>query len=118
MTVLIVDDHALFRSRACRLLENAGYTVVGEAPDASSAIEAATRLKPDVILLDVQLPDGDGFTVASELAAASDPPMVVLVSSRRAIDYGSRLTESSAAGFIYKPELSRRALERVVGLAA
>jgi DNA-binding NarL/FixJ family response regulator len=114
VTVLIVDDHALFRSRARRLVEAAGYAVVGEADDAASAIAQSRRLEPDVVLLDVQLPDADGFTIAADLRDEPHSPSVVLISSREAIDYGSHLAAATAVGFIHKPELSRASLDRIL----
>lgn len=104
--VLIVDDHASFRSIARRVLAADGFAVVGEAADAAGALTAARRLLPDLVLLDVQLPDGDGFAVAEALAAEPAPPAVVLVSSRSRTDYGSRVGDSSALGFITKSDLS------------
>ena len=82
--VLIVDDHAPFRARARALLEADGFEVVGEAADGEAAVAAAQRLRPDVVLLDVQLPGIDGFAVAERLAAEAEPPAVVLISSRGA----------------------------------
>lgn len=114
-TVLIVDDHPVFRGDARELLEAAGYEVVGEAADAGEAVAAARRLEPDVLLLDVQLPDLDGFAVARELALDSRPPRIVLVSSREGSDYGSQLRTSPAVGFIHKPELSRARLAELIG---
>lgn len=111
--LLIVDDHALFRTRARALLEAAGYEVVGEAADAEAAIAAARRLQPDVVLLDIQLPDRDGFSVCAELGA--DGPTVVLISSRTAADYGPRLRHAAARGFIHKPDLSRATLAELLG---
>jgi DNA-binding NarL/FixJ family response regulator len=105
-TVLIVDDHAGFRELARRMLEAAGFVIVGEAHDAASALAAAARLRPDVVLLDVQLPDLDGFAVSERLAADGDPPTVVLVSSRDESAYRRRLAGSPARGFISKSELS------------
>ena len=67
MTVLIVDDHPSFRTSARRILEDAGYDVVGEAGDGQAGLDAARSLRPAVVLLDVQLPDLDGFDVAAEL---------------------------------------------------
>lgn len=113
--VLIVDDHDVFRSRARALLESGGYDVVGEAQDGAGAITQAWRLAPDVVLLDVQLPDRDGFAVAAALGAASRPPSVVLTSSREAADYGSRLCGARALGFIHKAELSRSRLDALLG---
>ena len=71
MTVLIVDDHPSFRASARTLLEAEGYDVVGEAENGESAVAAALRLRPDLVLLDVQLPDIDGFEVADQIGRAS-----------------------------------------------
>src|SRR5580693_3607636 len=81
-TVVIVDDHAGFRSRARTLLEAEGVDVVGEAEEGVSALVAIGRLRPRVVLLDIQLPDMDGFEVAERLARAGDSSAVVLVSAR------------------------------------
>lgn len=113
-TVLIADDHATFRALACRMLESHGYDVVGEAHDGGSALEAIARLHPDVVLLDVQLPDVDGFAVAERLAAGGEPPVVVLVSSRDKAAYRRRLAETSARGFLAKSELTGAALAALV----
>ena len=113
--VLIVDDHAPFRSLARRLLTADGFDVFGEAADGASALDAARALRPDVVLLDVQLPDVDGFRVAQTLSEEPPPsPAVVLVSSRSGGDYGSRLTTSPARGFISKADLSGEGLQRVL----
>jgi DNA-binding NarL/FixJ family response regulator len=113
--VLIVDDHEFFRSRARKLLESAGYAVVGEAEDAAGAIAQAHALSPDLVFLDVQLPDRDGFAVAAELGAGPDAPRIVLISSREAADYGSRIEAAGTSGFIHKPDLSRARIEQLVG---
>jgi DNA-binding NarL/FixJ family response regulator len=114
-TVLIVDDHAVFRSLARSLLEAEGFEVVGETPDGRSAIDAALQLRPDIVLLDVQLPDLDGFTVAERLAAIDpDRPAVVLVSSRDSASYRRRLAATPARGFITKSQLSGSALSALV----
>jgi DNA-binding NarL/FixJ family response regulator len=114
-TVLIVDDHDGFRSFARALLQAEGFAIVGEAPDGASALEAVARLRPDLVLLDVQLPDLDGFQVAERLAARDDPPSVVLVSTRDAFSYRRRLADTPARGFIPKGELSGPALRALVG---
>ena len=107
-SVLIVDDHAGFRASARRLLEADGYEVVGEAADGRAAIAAAQRLRPDVVLLDVNLPDADGFHVAAELMAgsAAHRPAVLLTSSHDREDFGESLSTSSAAAFVPKDQLS------------
>lgn len=107
--VLIVDDHKPFRAVARELLESAGYVVAGEAADAAEALAAVAAESPDAVLLDVQLPDSDGFAVAKALAAA-DGPAVVLISSREADDYGRRVESSGARGFIPKSKLSAATL--------
>ncbi len=114
INTLIVDDHAGFRSRARSLLEAGGYVVVGEAVDGASALAAAIALKPALVLLDVQLPDRDGFAVARELAKNFPEVHIVLISTRDARDYGRRLDESGARGFIPKGELSPAALTRLL----
>ena len=115
-TVLIVDDHVAFRSLARSLLEAEGFKVVGEAPDGGSAIDAALHLRPDIVLLDVQLPDLDGFAVAERLATIDrDRPAIVLVSSRDASSYRRRLAATPARGFIAKSQLSGSTLSAVLG---
>jgi DNA-binding NarL/FixJ family response regulator len=113
-TVLIVDDHDDFRASAGALLEAEGFTVVGRASDGVAALAEVERLEPEVVLLDVQLPDMDGFEVAERLAAAPDAPRVVLVSSRAAAAYGPRLRTALARGFIPKSELTGDALRALV----
>ena len=104
--MLIVDDHATFRSFARQVLVADGFVVVGEAADGAAAIAVVAELRPDVVLLDVQLPDMDGFAVAEVLAAQDNPPAVLLVSSRSRDDYGTLVDASSTAGFIAKATLS------------
>jgi DNA-binding NarL/FixJ family response regulator len=110
-SLLIVDDHADFRAGARALLGVDGFQVVGEAADGEAALEAARRLRPEVVLLDIQLPGMDGFGVAERLAASDDPPMVVLTSSRAAEAFHQRLQAAdSVRGFIPKAELSGECL--------
>jgi DNA-binding NarL/FixJ family response regulator len=112
--VLIVDDHDGFRAVARKLLDGAGFDVVGEAADGTSGLAAARATLPDVVLLDVQLPDVDGFRVAAELAADPQPPAVVLVSTRPSDEYGGLINRSPARGFIAKAELSGQTLRDVL----
>jgi DNA-binding NarL/FixJ family response regulator len=108
--VLIVDDHATFRSSARALLESEGFSVIGEAGSGAEALARARELLPDIVLLDVQLPDLDGFQVADELAKEEHPPAVILTSTRDGSDYGPRIGASPARGFVPKAELSGAAL--------
>jgi two-component system response regulator EvgA len=115
-TVLVIDDHGGFRATARRMLERDGWTVVGEAADGRSGLAAAAALAPDVVLLDIALPDIDGFDVAERLASAgaAGAPSVVLISSRDSHDYRYRLPRSRAAGFLSKDELDGRTLRSLV----
>ena len=114
-TVLIVDDHPSFRASARMLLEAEGYEVVGEAPDGAGAFECVERLTPQVVLLDVGLPDADGLDVAARLTAGTrGRPVVVLVSSRDPSDCGPLVPRSGARGFIPKADLSGATLAEVL----
>lgn len=108
--VLIVDDHVGFRGVARQLLQRIGREVVGEVGTGEEALSEARRLKPDLVLLDIQLPDLDGLAVAASLSLETDPPAVVLVSTRDAADYGPRLQDCGALGFIAKADLSAESL--------
>jgi DNA-binding NarL/FixJ family response regulator len=110
-TVLIVDDHPSFRASARAILEADGFCIVGEAEDGATGLALLRRLRPDVVLLDVQLPDTDGFEICRDcLARNGYNPQIVLVSSRDAADYGELIARSGARGFIAKAELSGDAL--------
>jgi DNA-binding NarL/FixJ family response regulator len=102
--ILVVDDHAGFRATARRWLEAEGWTVVGEARDGATALFAVAALHPDVVLLDIGLPDMDGFVVAERMAGEGSPD-IVLVSSRDPGAYAGRLATSPAIGFIAKEDL-------------
>jgi DNA-binding NarL/FixJ family response regulator len=114
-TLLLVDDSASFRRSARMLLEDEGFEVVGEAEDGAAAVAQAARLRPALVVLDVQLGDDDGFDVAETLAQSADPPVVVMISTRAASSYAERLAASSARGFIAKADLSGERLAAVVG---
>jgi DNA-binding NarL/FixJ family response regulator len=106
MKLLIVDDHPSFRSAARLLLEHEGFEVVGEAEDGASGLAATSELSPDIVLLDINLPDIDGFDVASRICLCHTAPKVVLTSSRDPREFGSLVGRSGANGFIPKGELS------------
>ena len=110
---MIVDDDPRFRAIARRLLESEGFEVVGEAGAGREAITVARELEPDVVLLDVQLPDIDGIEVAAQLAAGTVGPAIVLTSTRDESDFGPELQQSGARGFIPKGEISA---ERITSL--
>ena len=110
LTVLIVDDHPSCRATARALLEAEGFDVVGEAEDGAGAIEAVRRLRPEIVLLDVNLPDIDGFEVAARLASNGSSLAIVLTSSRDKSEFGGLVERSCARGFVPKGELSGVAL--------
>jgi DNA-binding NarL/FixJ family response regulator len=113
-TILIVDDHADFRRRARRMLEAEGYEVIGEAADGAGGVDAALALRPELVLLDLQLPDVSGFTVAERIAAGGDPPAVIMISTREAADLEELAISHGALGFVGKADLSGSAIERLL----
>ena len=113
--LLLVDDHAAFRDAARRVLAAAGFDVVADAADAAGALGLARRLHPDVVLVDVELPDGDGFQLAGRLVRLPRPPAVVLISGRPRADYGRLVERSGARGFIDKADLSGPRLRAELG---
>ncbi|MGZ4206302.1 MAG: LytR/AlgR family response regulator transcription factor [Actinomycetota bacterium] len=115
--VLIVDDHAGFRARAREMLQGDGLNVVGEAIDGVSAIEAVRVLRPDLVLLDVRLPDLNGFDVAEKIASIDAPPAIVMTSSHDARDFRRRIEASVARGFLAKNDLSGQAILALLGRA-
>src|SRR5262245_57476371 len=109
--ILIVDDHPSFRATVTALLVADGFEVVGEAADGATALEAICELRPDLVLLDVQLPDMDGFAVIESLLKLNgQAPKIVLTSSHDASDFGSIVPRCGAAAFVPKAELSGAAL--------
>jgi len=113
-TILIIDDDPRFRTQACDVLEADGFVVIGQAVDGASGLQAAQSLRPDFVLLDVGLPDVEGFEVARALALNLPPPLVVLTSSRDARAYGRRLTNGHFLGFIPKERISGAAIRALV----
>ena len=109
--VLVVDDHDGFRAFARTMLEAAGFTVT-EAASGAEAAATARIIRPQLVLLDIQLPDFDGFEVARRLTALPGSPVIVLTSTREASDYGGRISSSPAAAFLPKDQLSGAALRR------
>lgn len=113
-TTLIVDDHRSFRTGARRLLEAGGLEVVGEAADGASAIAQVERLRPELVLLDIDLGADSGFEVARRLTAAGDGPAVILISSHEYSDFGAEIAASGATGFVAKDQLSVATVQRAM----
>ena len=113
-TILIVDDDPRFRAQARDVLAADGFVVIGEAVDGASGLEAAQALQPDFVLLDIGLPDIEGFEVARVLAVDGPPPLIVLTSSRDARAYGRRVTNGHFLGFIPKERISGPAIRALV----
>jgi DNA-binding NarL/FixJ family response regulator len=114
--VLIVDDHPSFRASARAILEADGFDVIGEAGSGASALEAIQELGPDVVLLDVQLPDMTGFDICRVVEGTGDGPgpAIVLVSSRDVDDFGELVDSSCARGFVAKADLSGEAIAALI----
>jgi CheY-like chemotaxis protein len=113
-SILIIDDNAGFRASARRALEEEGYLVLAEAADGGAGIETALEMRPDIAIVDIQLPGIDGFEVARQISQAASPPAIVLVSSRDRADFGSLVEDSPARGFVAKAELSSKALAELI----
>ena len=109
-----MDDHDGFRAFARMMLELAGFTVA-EAASGAEATRAARAIRPCLVLLDIQLPDVDGFEGARRLAQQEHRPVIVLTSTREASDYGGQIEASPAAGVLPKDQLSGAALRGFLG---
>jgi len=115
VSVLVVDDDPIFRTLASRLLVACGLTVVGEADSVATALSTATRLEPSAVLVDVGLPDGDGFTLARQLAALPRRPRVVLTSVEADVGHEDAVRRSGAVTFVNKADLPSAPLARLLG---
>jgi two-component system nitrate/nitrite response regulator NarL len=108
--LLVVDDHAGFRRLARLVMQRGGFDVIAEAANGAEAVMFARTLVPDVVLLDILLPDLNGFAVAERLCRLPHPPVVVLTSSRPATDFGARIADAPVKGFLAKDELTAQRL--------
>lgn len=114
LRVLIVDDNSAFCAAARQLLERAGFAVVAEAGDGAAGLRAATEHTPDLVIVDVQLPDLDGFDLAERLRGFDPAPEVILTSNLDWTDFGALVESSAALGFIPKAELSAPAIDALL----
>ncbi len=112
--ILVIDDNTAFRGAVSQLLESGGFVVVAGAATGASGVQLARNHEPDLVIVDVQLPDSDGFDVAEQLAGLDPAPQVILTSSLDSSDFGALVRESPARGFIPKAELSARAIEALL----
>lgn len=110
--VVIVDDHELFRARLRELLALEAFDVVGDAGTGAAGVALTAELHPDVVLLDVVLPDGEGFGLVPSLHRSG--AAVVLISTRDRRDYGGRVESSGAEGFLSKAELTGPAIRELL----
>ena len=114
LRVLVIDDNADFRAAVRQLLERGGLVVVAEAAAGAEGVRAVQAHAPDLAIVDVQLPDIDGFAVAEQVGALAPAPAVILTSSLDPADFGALLDTSPALGFIPKAELSAGAIEALL----
>jgi two-component system response regulator EvgA len=113
-TLLVIDDHAAFRALAREVLDGEVFHVVGEASSAAEGLLLAQELQPDVVIMDVGLPDGSGFDLTGRLVRTLPSPAVVLVSSRDWGHLSRRVRSSGARGFLPKEELTPAAVEALL----
>ncbi len=113
-TVLVVDDDRDFRGLAARMLVAMDLNVVGEADSCATARVAAAELRPDAMLVDVGLPDGDGLVLARQMAALPWSPRVVITSSDPDATTASGARELGAVGFVAKEDLVNGALRQML----
>jgi two-component system response regulator EvgA len=114
LRVLIIDDHALFRAAARELLERRGFAVVAEADSATSGLRTAEHIAPDAVLLDIGLPDGNGFDLCHALTQRNPELAVLLVSANEPHDHRERARECGARGFLLKSRLASEDLHRLL----
>jgi CheY-like chemotaxis protein len=112
--IVIVDDDPRFLATARTLLEAEGFVVVGEASNGLDGVAKVSDLDPDLVLLDVNLPDIDGFEVMERLAGGERVPPVVLTSIRSASDFGELIETSGAQAFVTKAEINGEVLTAIL----
>ena len=115
---MIVDDSARFLEVATARLSQGGIDVVGTATTSHETLDKLGRLRPDIVLVDISLGDESGLDLAARLVDRSDPPAVVLISTRAEADYTTLIAASPAIGFIAKSRLSAQAVRALVGASA
>ena len=114
-SVLVVVDDPISRAVAIQLIVACGMTVVGEADGVATGLSTAVQLKPSAALVDVALPDGDGFTLARELIALPWRPRVVLTSVQQNVGSPDAVRRSGAQAFVQKADLPGAPLARLHG---
>jgi CheY-like chemotaxis protein len=105
LTVLVVDDDDGFRKLVSRMLRSWGLTVLGEAGTSAEGLLRTTELRPDVVLVDVGLPDGDGFSLTNKIVGLPWQPRVVVISSDADRANAAAALDAGAVGFVAKEEL-------------
>ena len=113
---VIVDDDEAFVKVAQAVLERDGVTVAGAGSNCAEAVERAQALRPDVVLIDIRLGQESGFDVARRLADNGQAAALIMISTHAEADYADLITESPAAGFVPKAQLSGAAIRRVLGM--
>ena len=113
-SVLVVDDDACFRQLAVRILSSWGHAVIGQAGSVEEALAVADELHPDTALVDIGLPDGDGFQLAERLRSLPWPVRVVLISADADRTNRPAARRAGASGFVTKEELSGAELRRLM----
>ncbi|HEY8755509.1 MAG TPA: response regulator [Candidatus Dormibacteraeota bacterium] len=113
---LIIDDNASFLDASRALLQGQGMSVIGMATTASEGLQLTADLRPDVVLIDIDLGAESGFELARKIAdgTATSAPAVILISTHLEVDFADLIAESPALGFVAKQQLSKRAIEELL----
>jgi two-component system chemotaxis response regulator CheY len=117
ITVLIVDDNDMTRETLRVILRHDGYDVVGEALDGDSAVDMATRLKPDVILMDVVMPKVSGIEALKSIRMVMRDVFVLMVTANKDQDTVAEAVKSGISGYIIKPFNAKKVLDTIQGVA-
>jgi len=112
-TAVVIDDHLAIRDMTRRLIEAAGHSVLGEAATGAEGLAKVEELEPDVVVLDIVLPDLSGFEVARTLKDEGSEATIILMSSHELDDLGGSVEESGADAFISKSDISLKSLREL-----
>lgn len=113
MRVMVVDDHPMWRDGLARDLAEAGYEVVAAVGEGRQAVRVAAAVRPELVVLDLQLPDLSGVEVARRLAASDPPPRVLVLSASGEQDDVLAAVKAGASGYLLKSASKEEFLEAV-----
>ncbi len=112
-TVVVVDDDSMMREMLKLILRSESYSVIGEASNGSDAIEKCGKLKPELVLLDINMPKMDGLQALDGIRTASPKSIILMVSAEATMDKVNEAITKGAAGFVVKPLNAASVLDRI-----